>query len=62
MTLEKIFDQYTIGSDGFVAAVQTYCGFNISNDEVRRIAETAKTANEFQDIWENKAYWVQHDL
>ena len=61
MTLETIFSQYRVGSPGFVDAVQTHCGFCISDAEIRAIAETAKTADEFRAIWENQSHWVQHD-
>jgi len=53
MTLQDIFDTYTAGSPGFVAAVQTHCGFDISDEEIKRIAEIAKDAAEFEQIWNN---------
>lgn len=58
MTLSDIYATYTAGSQGFVAAVQTHCGFCASNDEVRRIADRASDADEFQRIWENDDSWT----
>mgnify|MGYP003654870060 CR=1 FL=1 len=56
--LETIFADFRPGSQGFVQAVATNCGFEISDDEIRRIATKAKTAEEFQTIWENLAWWT----
>jgi len=53
MTLQDIFDTFTAGSRGFIAAVQTHCGFDISDEEIKRIAEIAKDAAEFERIWKD---------
>lgn len=57
MTLADIYSEYTPGSLGFVIAVETHCGFAISRDEIRRIAEKARSAEEFRFIWENEDWW-----
>ena len=58
MTLTEIYNAYTHGSLGFANAVSNHCGFEISYDEIQRIAGQAKTAAEFQRIWEDEDWWV----
>jgi hypothetical protein len=58
MTLAQIYSQFTRGSQGFCKAVETYCGFGISLDETKRIAEKAETAEDFQRIWEFEDWWT----
>lgn len=58
MTLERIYEDYTPASQGFVAAVQTYCGFCITDSEISRLAEKARSASQFQAIWENETFWL----
>ena len=58
MTLTEIYDEYTPASEGFIIAVETHCGFFIDRDQIERIAERAKNASEFQNIWENEDWWV----
>lgn len=60
MTLEQIFDQFTKGSTGFCAAVETHCGLNISRDEIERIASSGqvKNAADFMNVWENADWWT----
>lgn len=58
MTLAQIYNDYTVGSAGFCAAVETHCGYNISREEIGRIAAQAKTDEEFQNIWENDDSWT----
>jgi hypothetical protein len=53
MTLQDIYDNFTAGSPGFVNAVQSHCGFNMSDEEIKLIAELARNAAEFERIWEN---------
>jgi hypothetical protein len=57
MDLQEIYEDLTPGSQGFVKAVQTWGGIDASNEEIERIASRAKNADEFQDIWENEAWW-----
>ena len=57
MTMNKIFEIYTAGSLGFVIAVETHGGYEISRDEIERIGKRAKTAEDFQRIWENEHWW-----
>jgi hypothetical protein len=58
MTLENIYAEYTQSSAGFAIAVETHCGFNISRDEIKRIAEKASDASSFRSIWENDDWWT----
>lgn len=58
MTLEQIFAAYTKGSQGFVKAVETHCGFNASAAEIERIADKATDAASFEDIWKNDDSWT----
>lgn len=55
--MENIYNEFRTGSQGFVIAVETYCGFELSRDEIERIAEKAQTADEFRRIWENENWW-----
>ena len=57
MTLEQIYAEFTTGSRGFVDAVQTYCGLDVSDAEIERIASRATGAESFLDIWENDDSW-----
>lgn len=57
MTLEEIYQHYTPGSPGFAIAVESHCGYGITRSEIQRIGEKAKTADEFQDQWENDDWW-----
>ena len=56
--LNQIADDYQWGSQGFVVAVETHCGFGISRDEIQRIAARTSTADEFQAAWENDVDWT----
>lgn len=46
--IEKIYDEFTPGSKGFVRAVSDRCGYEISDDEIRRIGLKSKTAAAFE--------------
>ena len=52
MTLNEIYNEYTIGSEGFVLAVESNCGFEISREEIERLAAISPTAEDFQKNWE----------
>ena len=58
MTIAEIFETFTIGSHGFVQAVVDNCGYEISREEIERIASKAKAAEEFQGTWENEDWWT----
>ena len=58
MTLEQIYSDFTPGSPGFCIAVETHCGFQTSREETARIAAKAKTAADFQSVWENDDSWT----
>lgn len=57
MTLAQIYAQFTPGSQGFCIAVADLCGFGISRDEIRRIAENSPTAEQFEAAWEGDDWW-----
>ena len=52
MTLNEIYATYTIGSEGFIRAVEDNCGFEISREEIERLAAISPTAEDFQINWE----------
>ena len=52
MTLNEIYNEYTIGSEGFVLAVESNCGFEISREEIERLAAISPTAEDLQKNWE----------
>lgn len=58
MTLNEIYSKYTIGSAGFIGAIQTHCCFDCSDDEINRIAVISPTAEAFQRNWENDDSWA----
>lgn len=58
MTINEIYNEYNVGSAGFIAAVQTHCGLGISDEEIERIAARAKSGAEFMKIWENTDWWT----
>ena len=60
MTLAEIFQTYTAGSAGFVKAVSSHCGFDMSNEQIAATARAAWAANiddadgaaaEFERLW-----------
>jgi len=53
MTLEEIYTEYTAGSQGFVAAVDTHCGYDSDRAIIEAIGDIAKSAAEFDRIWTN---------
>jgi hypothetical protein len=57
--LNTIYDEFTIGSNGMIRAIQTHCGgaFDISDAECARILAVAETASEFEHLWENADWW-----
>jgi hypothetical protein len=61
MTLADIYTEFTTGSQGFVKAVSSHCGFDISNREIRRISTKAETAEQFQAIWANEDWWTDEN-
>ncbi|MFD1913785.1 hypothetical protein [Halodurantibacterium flavum] len=58
MELHEIFAHYVRGSQGFCIAVDTHGGFEISRDEIERIAERAENAEQFIEIWEHENWWT----
>ncbi len=55
--LNTIYDEFTIGSKGMIRAIQTHCGLDISDAECARILHWAKTASEFERLFENADWW-----
>lgn len=62
LSIEDIYCQFSRGSDGFCRAVETHCGFDITRAQIGRIAERARTADEFVHIWENSVWWKMPSL
>ena len=57
-TLAEIYTEYTPGSTGFCAAVQTQCdGYQLSDAEIERLAARCKTAAEFDAAWHSDTWW-----
>ena len=57
MNIQDIYAAHTVGSLGFCKAVETHCGYGLSLEEIKRIAEIAKTPEDFERIWEDEAGW-----
>ena len=58
MTLEEIYNTFSVGSEGFIRAVETHRGLEISREEIERIAEVAPTADDFMNVYENSDAWT----
>lgn len=58
MDIHAVYEVYDIGSNGFVAAIVTYCGYGISPAEIERIAEEAETGAEFEEILRHEYWWM----
>lgn len=58
MKLNEIYNEFSVGSEGFVRAVETHCGFCISREEIERIALIAPTAEDFQNVFDNVTSWT----
>jgi hypothetical protein len=56
--LDRIYAEFTRGSQGFCSEVSTWCGFDISRAEIARIAERAETPAQFQAIWADEDWWT----
>mgnify|MGYP006324356727 CR=1 FL=1 len=61
MTIEQIYAEYTVGSQGFCKAVETHCGFGTSMEETARIAAKAPTAAEFEQVWQDDDSWTDEN-
>ena len=61
MTIQEIYAKFMPGSQGFVKAVETHCGYCASATEIERIAAKASDAAEFQTIWENDDSWTDEN-
>lgn len=59
--VQHAYENFRIGSQGFCKYIGERANLNISDEEVRRIAEKAKTAEEFMAIWNNDTYWRDLD-
>ena len=57
MRISEIYDTYAPGSDEFVAAVQKHCAYDISADEIRRIAGKAMSGEAFDYHWSRESWW-----
>ena len=59
--LNQIANEYKWGSRGFIIAIETYCGYNMSRTEIERIADRTSTPDEFQTMWENDVDWLDEE-
>ena len=59
--LNQIADEYRWGSNAFVIAIETHCGYNMSRTEIERIADRTSTPDEFQAMWENDVDWLDEE-
>lgn len=57
MTLFDIYSEFARGSNGFVKAVQTWGGMDLTDAEIERIAGKAETADDFIRIWETEDWY-----
>lgn len=46
------------GSQGFCKYIADRANINVTDEEVRRIADRAVDADEFMEIWENDTTWT----
>jgi hypothetical protein len=58
MSLEEIFREFTPGSVGFIKAVKTHAGMDITNSEIARLASECPDWWSFEDAWENETWWM----
>ena len=57
MRIFEIYETYAPGSDEFVAAVQQHCAYDISDDEIRRLATRAMSGEAFDYHWSAESWW-----
>ena len=62
MTLEDIFETFTPGSKDFVNAVQTHRDFQISDDEIVRIAKKSDGSDDFEHIYHSENWWEDQNV
>lgn len=55
--LAAIYRDFRPGSVGFIKAIATNCGYEISDSEIGRIATRAKTAEHFHALWNEENWW-----
>ena len=58
MTLTEIYAEFNPGGPGFVDAVKTHCGFEVSDTEAKRLGQVCDTANSFEFTWRNDDWWL----
>ncbi len=57
MRTHDICELHIPGSDAFVEAVQQHCAYDISDDEIRRIAGKAMSGEAFDYHWSRESWW-----
>lgn len=55
--LKSLYKKYSRGSSGFIKNFDWVGAFDISDNEAERIANKAKTASQFEKIWQNEDWW-----
>jgi hypothetical protein len=58
MNINEIYEEFTPGSTGFVRAVSTHLGLEISNEEIWRLGCQCKTPEAFAYDLNHTAWWT----
>lgn len=61
MNIFTIYNEHSAGSTGFIRAVLHLGTFNLSANEIIRIAAIADNASDFLTIWTNDDFWTDEN-
>lgn len=53
MNINEIYEEFSVGSEGFINAVMDNDTFDISREEIEELASISPTPEEFVKNWEN---------
>ena len=59
--VQHAYKNFRIGSQGFCRYIGERANLNVTDAEVRRIAENAATVEAFMAVWNNDTYWRDLD-
>ena len=59
--VQHAYENFRIGSQGFCRYIGERANLNVTDAEVRRIAENAATVEAFMAVWNNDTYWRDLD-
>jgi len=59
--VQHAYENFRIGSQGFCRYIGERANLNVTDAEVRRIAENAATVDAFMAVWNNDTYWRDLD-